>query len=285
MCTIYSGDETMTATINDPTTARGAGRVGPSEESTRDQPDVESRPEARRSVLTRIALILDAFETDSVLSLGELTDWTGLPRSTTYRLAEQLLAVGWLDRVRSGYRIGMRMFELGGLAPNATKIRTSAAPWMVQAHEQSRMTVHLGVLDGDEVVYLDKLSPRRVDVPTRVGGRRPAPSTALGKVMLAFESEGHRSEVLTASAHESGPAAEALHLDLRRTQADGVATEASESVHGLACVAAPVRGLGRAIAAVSITGPAEEFNYRRYAGIVKAAANGIWQDLFGAPSH
>lgn len=250
-------------------------------DATATETDDRSASEDRRSVLGRIAVVVEAFEADSVLSLGELTARTGLPRSTTYRLAEQLLSIGWLDRVPSGYRIGLRLFELGGLASSATRMRNSAVPWALQVHEQTRMTVHLGVLDGDEVVYLDKLSPRNTEVPTRIGGRWPAHRTALGKSMLAFEPAARLTSLLDTLA-DDGVRTSELEAELELVRQRGIASEIGESVSGLSCVAAPVRGMGRAIAAISITCPVDDLNLRRYASIVKSAADGIWNDLFGS---
>lgn len=256
---------------------------------TVDQPDRSSptprdgefeEPD-RRSVLGRIATVVEAFEHDSVLALGELTARTGLPRSTTYRLAEQLLSIGWLDRVPSGYRIGMRLFELGGLASSVARMRNSAMPWLSQVHEQTRMTVHLSVLDEDEVVYLDKLSPRKTPVPTRIGGRWPAHRTALGKAMLAYEPESRLAPILDGLAELGLPTSE-LEAELELVRQRGIASEVGESVSGLSCVAAPIRGAGRAIAAISITCPVDDLNLRRYASIVKSAADGVWADLFGS---
>lgn len=252
---------------------------------TSDHPldDQKEEPD-KRSVLGRIATVVEAFEHDSVLALGELTARTGLPRSTTYRLAEQLLSIGWLDRVPAGYRIGMRLFELGGLASSVTRMRNSAVPWLAQVHEQTRMTVHLSVLDDHEIVYLDKVSPRRSPVPSRVGGRWPAHRTALGKAMLAFEPASRLLPTLDQLSAEDVATSE-LEAELELVRQRGVASEIGESVSGFSCVAAPVRGMGRAIAAISITCPDDDLNLKRYASIVKSAADGIWTDLFASTTR
>lgn len=237
-----------------------------------------------RSVLGRAAIVLDAFVDDSTLSLADLTATTGLPRSTVYRFAEQLVGIHWLDRVPTGYRVGMRLFEIGGRASAVSRLRDCAGPWLLQAQQQSRLAVHLGVLSGHEVVYLDRLVCSRFRVPSRLGGRRPAHCTALGKAMLAFEQpeqlddyvDHHLCRVTAATV----TAPEALRLSLARAAVDGVALEQDEAVAGLSCVAAPIRGAGRAIGAISIVGPTREFDVRRNAAVVRAAAAGVWGDLF-----
>lgn len=240
--------------------------------------------ERGRSVLGRAAIVLEAFVDDSVLSLADLTAATGLPRSTVYRFAEQLVAIQWLDRVPAGYRVGMRLFEIGGRASSVNRLRECAGPWLLQAQQQSRLAVHLAVLSDSEVVYLDRLVSSRFRVPSRLGARRPAHCTALGKIMLAFEPPeqiehylDHRLCRVTAATITSP---EALRASLARAAEEGIAIEQDEAVPGLSCVAAPIRGAGRAIGAVSIVGPSREFDLKRNAAIVRAAAAGVWGDMF-----
>ncbi len=97
---------------------------------------VPRRSGGHRSVLGRAAVVIDAFDDGRALSLDDLTARTGLPRSTVYRLAEQLRDVGWIERVSAGYRIGLRLFEVGGLAADATRLRTQACTWLFQAQQQ-----------------------------------------------------------------------------------------------------------------------------------------------------
>lgn len=241
----------------------------------------------QRSVLGRVVTVLEAFgEERDVLSLAELTEATGLPRSTAYRFAEQLVSVGWLERVLEGYRVGLRMFELGGMAPQVARLRQNAAPWLLQAHTQSQLTLHLGVLEGTEVVYLDKVPASSAQLPTRLGGRSPAHHTALGKAMLAFEDDTRIDEFidkgLTKATRATIATEDALRTALIRIRETGIATNQEEAIPGLTCVAAPVRGAGRAIAAISASGPVASFNLRRNAAIVKNAAAGVWQELFGS---
>jgi len=237
-------------------------------------------------VLGRAAMLLDAFtSTDAVLSLGQITERTGLPRSTAHRLAESLVAIGWLERDLTHYRVGMRLFEVGALAVKVNRLRDSAAVWMQDAHEQSRLAVHLAVLDGFDVVYLSKVSSRELDVPSRIGGRMPAHCTALGKAILAFASDDEIDAVvrhgLRARTAHTVVAPAAFRAALAETKVLGVAYEHGEAVRGVSCVAAPIRSSGRAIASISITGPSSGFDPDRNAAIVKRAAEGIWATRFG----
>ncbi|HRD99655.1 MAG TPA: IclR family transcriptional regulator [Ilumatobacteraceae bacterium] len=248
-----------------------------------DAYDVDETDGRARSVIGRAAIVLDAFVDDCVLSLADLTVATGLPRSTVYRFAEQLVGIGWIDRVFNGYRVGLRLFEIGGRASSANRLRDCAGPWLLQAQQRSGLAVHLGVLSGSDVVYIDRLVCSRFRVPSRLGARRPAHCTALGKAMLAHEPDvivdeyvdRHLSAVTPATL--TSPAAFRASLGLART--DGAAIEHNEAVVGLSCVAAPVRGSGRAVGAISIVGPALGFDVRANTAIVRSAANGIWNEL------
>jgi DNA-binding IclR family transcriptional regulator len=240
-----------------------------------DEEAAPARSPEQRSVFTRITTVLDAFQEDRALSLDDLTVRTGLPRSTVYRLAEQLRAVGWIERVPAGYRIGLRLFEIGGLATTSAQLRAQAGVWLFQAHQQSGQTVHLGVLDGDEVVYIDKVSPARGAVPTRIGGRYPAHRTALGRAMLSASGQDHWEEVLSpADLQATDRAGRSLRTLLAASHRSGIATDCEEAVPGLACVAAPIRSAAGVVGAISITSPVRSYRatLQRHAEVVHRAA-------------
>ncbi len=82
-----------------------------------------------RSVLGRLDRVVGAFDdVDGVLTLHELTQRTELPKSTVHRMVDQLVQIGWLERDVDGYRVGMRLFEIGGLATRRRRLAESAAP-------------------------------------------------------------------------------------------------------------------------------------------------------------
>jgi DNA-binding IclR family transcriptional regulator len=140
------------------------------------------------TVVGRLEAILASFEgSDHALALSEISHRVGLPKSTVHRLANQLCAVGWLERNSGGYRIGLKLLELGSVALQRTGLRETAFKHLHSLALRTGLVAHLGILDHGEVVYLDRVSTTRVSLPTRVGGREPAYCTALGKVLLAFE--------------------------------------------------------------------------------------------------
>lgn len=239
-----------------------------------------------RSVLGRVDRVIGAFhDTDSVLTLHELTERTGLPKSTVHRMVKQLDGIGWLERDFDGYRIGMRLFEIGGLATRRRRLSESALPHLQALAVSTGFAVQLGILDGTEVVYLERIVNGDFPLPTREGGRQPAYCTALGKAMLAFDPEA-TAEVL---AEECPPrtartlTSERLRAELRQVADTGLAFDHQEAYAGLACVAAPLRNAGRAIAAVSVTGPVARIDLHGVAPMVQATAEAIWNHRFRRP--
>ncbi|MEQ8840816.1 MAG: IclR family transcriptional regulator [Acidimicrobiales bacterium] len=239
-----------------------------------------------RSVLGRIDRIIGAFhDSDSVLTLHELTERTEIPKSTVHRMVTQLDQMGWLERDFDGYRVGMRLFEIGGLATRRRRLSESAYPHLQALSVATGFAVQLGMLDGTEVVYLERIVKGDFPLPTREGGRQPAHCTALGKVMLAFDPET-AAEVLAQdwpARTDQTLTAGGLRNELKRIAESGLAYDHQEAYKGLACVAAPLRSSGRAIAAVSVTGPVDRIDLHAVAPQVQRTAEAIWNDRFRRP--
>ena len=230
--------------------------------TTRDQ----SAPVA---VFDRMSTILDTFDGSGPLTLGQVVRRCGLPRSSVHRMLEQLVAKRWLHRVDQEYELGIRLFELGSTAVQQNRLYAGSAPLLSELHRISGMVVHLGILDKTDVVYLSKVGgPYASAVPTRVGGRRPAHETALGRALLAF---GEAS-----SCASSWP--RLLQNSIRKIQDTGVAYEPGETVTGLNCIAAPIGPPADAVAAISICGPAGSLRLDHQSAVpVLIAAAAIWE--------
>lgn len=233
--------------------------------------------------------LLTAFRPDEVeLSLAELARRTGLAKSTAHRLLRELTTWDLVERTPGGVRLGMRLFELGSLVPRQRGLREAAAPFLADLFEAAHETVHLAVLDGVEVVYVQKLDSRRGPaVPSRVGGRLPAHCTGVGKALLAFSPPPLLDAVLATGLRRRAPrtvvAPGLLRQELAEIRDRGVAVEHEESGVGVTCVAAPVLDTeGAAVAAVSITGWVNRLDPVRFAPAVRTAALGISRTLHGS---
>jgi DNA-binding IclR family transcriptional regulator len=232
------------------------------------------------TVVGRLEAILASFDgCDRALGLSEISHRVGLPKSTVHRLANQLCAVGWLERNSGGYRVGLKLLELGSVALQRTGLREAAFKHMHSLALRTGMVVHLGILDHDQVVYLDRVATSRVSLPTRVGGREPAYCTALGKVLLAFEDPASQASALTGIRRRTEftvvePRAIQAALDSARQT--GIAYDREEAYKGLGCVASPIRSGARVIGAVSVTGPIARIRAHSLVQEVRNTAVAIW---------
>jgi DNA-binding IclR family transcriptional regulator len=235
----------------------------------------------RDSVLVRISLIVDAFDAATpVLSLGHLTERTGLPKSTVYRLTEQLVELRWLERSLSGYRLGFKFFELGGLVAMRNRLRTCAMPYLKDLQARVGQSVHMGVLDGLDVVILAKIWGHGGSTPTWDGGRMPVHCTATGKVLLAHAEPGLVDAAIARGLGRRTAVTIVNPSVFRQTLSTirdkGYATESEENVPGLCCAAAPILdGGGRAVASVSVSAAVYRLDFPRTVPLLKRCAADI----------
>src|SRR5690349_24783386 len=132
------------------------------------RPSMTAAIETPSAVIDRVSLVLDAFDGPGRLNLAQIVRRTGLPRSSAHRLLERLVALRWLRRNGRDYELGMRLVELGSLAVHQDRLVRAARPLLGELHRATALVVHLAVLDGSDVVYLDKIGDRVVGaLPTR----------------------------------------------------------------------------------------------------------------------
>lgn len=206
-----------------------------------------SRDGVPLSVIGRASALLGCFATlGPTVTLAELVRHTGLPKTTVHRLARELVAERFLDVAPGGYRLGLRLFELGELVPRHRTLREAAIPFMEDLRAATRQRVHLAVLDGVDVVYVEILGTGGMPLASRTGGRLPAHATGVGKAMLAFAPAAVvRARVdagLTRHTPRTIITPGALATELHAIRAEGLAFDREESHVGVSCVAAPVFG-------------------------------------------
>lgn len=127
------------------------------------------------SVLERAFSLLEVLGSDSAsIGLAELARRAGLPKATAYRLANQLVELHVLERAGQEYQLGLKLFELGNSVTRQRELREAALPFMEDLYEATHETIHLGVLDNVEVLYVEKIAGRRGNgVPATLGTRNP----------------------------------------------------------------------------------------------------------------
>lgn len=244
------------------------------------------------SMVERMTLVLDAFDAASPrLTLSELTDRTGLPRSTTHRILEQLVELRWLEHSGQTYGLGMRALELGGLAVAHHELRDIATPLLAELHQRTGAVASLAVLDRRDVVFVDRHGRGLTsDVVTRVGGRAPAHATAAGKALLAWYDDAqlrtswpHRLPTRTPRTITN---LESLRQDLAQVRGrGGVAYDREEGVQGTVAVAVALRGSGRPVGAFQLSGDSRVVQVERLAPYLQDAARKASRLLFPAPGQ
>ncbi|WP_336883117.1 IclR family transcriptional regulator [Rhodococcus globerulus] len=226
-----------------------------------------------------MTLILDMFEGSiSRLTLEELTVATQLPRSTVHRILDQLIQLDWIRRGASGYRLGKRAMIFGDRYNAQAQIRAAASPLLHELQVQTGKVVHLSVLDGGDIIYLDKIGGRlAAAMQSQVGGRAPAHSTAGGKAMLAWlppeRIDSLYNNGLKRRTDRTISDLTVLHLELNRIRRRyGLAFDQGEAMPGIACVGAAIRISDDPVAGISLSVGEGEGNLERFAPLVMAAS-------------
>jgi len=212
------------------------------------------------------------------LGVSELARQTGLPKSTVHRILAILVDFGLVRRGQDGYRLGRRLTDPpDGLTDRRRLLlRERVVPYLLDLYELTHEAVHLAVLSGTAVVYLDRLHGRRSAVAAvRASSGTPAHVTAVGRVLLAYSP----LEVLSRYLQEgpgrlSRSAAGGTDLDglLTRIREQGIAVGQDEPVPGIRTVAAPVLGPDRrALAAIAVTGSKGRIDSRAVLAVRRAA--------------
>jgi len=198
------------------------------------------------------------------LAIANIADELGMSRSTTHRYVITLVALGYLEQGASRkYRLGLKVTDLGMSALNSTGLREHAHPYLEELRQRTSYTVSLAVLDGPEIVYVDRVRSLRrgqsaADLNLHPGSRLPAYCTAMGKLLLANLPEEEQREILASmKLTKRGPntitSKNALRDELDEVLEESFAVNDEELAPELHSIAAPVRNEAReVVAAVSL---------------------------------
>jgi DNA-binding IclR family transcriptional regulator len=242
---------------------------------------------SRPSVASRLFDILAAFVPgEARLTLTEIARRTELPLATAHRLVHELVRLGGLEREEGGtYRIGVRLWEIGSLAPIRGSLRELAMPFMEDLYEATHENIQLAVLAGTEAMILEKISGRQsVHIVTRVGGRLPLHATGVGKVLLAYASPELIEAVLSRPpermATHTITEPDALRGDLAQVRSRGWSATRDEMTDGAMSVGAPVYGPEQqVVAALSVVVDSRTGDPERLAPPVRTAARSLSRQL------
>jgi len=244
-------------------------------------------PAAGTQTLLRGLDLLEAVVSGPV-SLAELSKSLNLNRSTVHRLASALVDRGYLKLTpREGYTLSAKLLELGYAARQQISLPRVARPHLERLAELTGDTVHLGILDGNKALYLDKLpGRRRIEISSRVGERHPLCVTGLGKALLLDRTQDEWRSLFHAERGMGAQSASAFHTWLKgmqRYQAGGYSFDLEENEDRIRCVGAPLRDeTGKIVAAISVASVAQYMDDQRMADLsstVRDTAAAISRDL------
>lgn len=204
-------------------------------------------------------------------ALAELAGRLGVNKTTLHRVLAALRFRAFVvqDPATGRYALGPAALALGDRFFDERSLPALLHPALLALVTRVDELVHLGMLTGAHVLYLDKVEPdRAIRVWSAVGRLMPAVTTALGRAILAWRGTTRAAlETYMPAAADRAVDADQVWRALERARARGYATEEQENEPGVACVAVPLLRAGTPIAAVSVSAPAERMDAERIAWV------------------
>jgi DNA-binding IclR family transcriptional regulator len=249
--------------------------------ATRPKPAEKKTTLAGTQTLVRGLEVVDAVANGAV-TLAELATAINLNRSTTHRLASTLVELRYLEYSRNdGYALGPKLLQLGHIAGRQKDLPRVAREHLEALSLSTRDTVHIGILDGNRALYLDKIpGMRRVEISSQIGDRQPLRSTGLGKALILDATEQQWREYYDQESRLGNRYDVPLEEWIKRMREyakHGYAFDLEENEDRIRCVAAPLRGVtGSIVGAISVSSAAQYMDDLRMRGLtfeVKKAAD------------
>lgn len=222
----------------------------------------DERSTARLSSVATAARILREFDKHSTqLGVSQLARSVGVGKSTAHRVIWTLVEEGLLEKVEETglFRLTTTMRSLGTSAETAQRLHEAGTMPLDALRNRTAGTLHIAILDGDDVLYVERREgPGAIQVFRALGSRIPAYRTSSGKVMLAYLPDDQRRQALetirlTARTSRTITSRTAFLAELEQVRRQGFAENRGESQVGMCSIAAPVRDrMGRVVASVSV---------------------------------
>jgi DNA-binding IclR family transcriptional regulator len=231
-----------------------------------------------KSVARAARLLIALANAGREVSLTELSEKLGLPPSTVHRLASTLIAYHLVEQnaVTGRYKLGLTALHLAYAVLQQLDFRQEAKPAMERLADLTGETVNLSVLDGDEVVYIEKAEgSSSLRMLSRIGHRAPVHCTGAGKILLSEMALDEVRAILRRTGLPRLTPSTIVTFDeylreLEFARANGYTLDNEECEEGASCVAAPIRDhTGKIVAALSISGPKVRFGKERLPVLVR----------------
>ncbi|WP_368505742.1 IclR family transcriptional regulator [Alkalihalophilus sp. As8PL] len=221
--------------------------------------------------------LLDLFRTQSSLTLNEMVELSGLPKTSTHRMIVSLEEVGLLQKDHTGtYSLGMIFLEFGQLVSDRIDLRQLALPIMKDLRDEIGEAVNLTIKDRAEALYIEKLDTSHpVRLFTKVGRRSPLYAGACSRIILANLPEEEIDTYLNGQALL--PFGEGTITDpnllreiLKTSRVEGYTVSHSELENGTTALAAPIFNYqGHIAGGLSIAGPSDRFDEQQLATMIQ----------------
>ncbi len=230
-------------------------------------------------VVDRVLDVLEAISRSKTpMGLNELAEATALSKTTVFRLLATLKGRGYVEKNRNGtYSIGPKLFETVSYHINNLELQTESKPYLATLGAELNLTTHLGILDGMEVAYLEKMdtfpNPR---LYTQVGYRSPACCSSMGKCLLSCLAGDELEELLhNYSFKQYTPNtvknAQELKAVLKKVRLQGWAMDNEEYQTGHRCIGAPIFDYrGDAVAAIGASGPVTQLTDEKLEKVIRS---------------
>ena len=231
---------------------------------------LKSTPNYPIKVLTKTFSVLEILlEHRSPMSMSEISEKLDFYPSTVHRILDTLKYGGYVEQnsTTQKYQLGLKLLELGMGKLHQIDLVKEAKPYLRELAKKCNETVHLGILEDTNVLYLAKEeSSQTIRMISYIGRRAPLHCTALGKVLLAYLSSTERNDILarielSKLTDKTITDKTQLEIELNKIEQKGMGWDREENEKDVRCIAAPIRDYqGKVIAAVSVSSPAYRVN-------------------------
>ena len=222
--------------------------------------------------------LIELLVTKNEFQLAELCRLLKSPKTTIHRMLLTLESLGYVQQNPQslGYMASIKIFELGGKVAQNLNLIQIAKPLMIKLSEKTGETINLGILDGTDVICIDKVeSKQHLKIDQPIGYRTKAYQTGMGKAILAYLSEEERAGLFAKHTVSTGTSKSlktisAIAENLKKVREQGYAVDNEEYIIGVRCVGAPIFDHNsKVVAGLSIAGPALRIKERNIGSLAK----------------
>lgn len=230
--------------------------------------------ETVRSVERAIDILTSFSIEEPILTVPEISQKTGLTKSTVFRLLASLESKGMVQKIPSTYeyKLGIRLLALGNIVQSSLELIDVAKPIMKGLSEKTQETVNINIIQGLKRVCIDRIDGNQaLRKVSEVGKLLPLHKGASGKLLLAFSDQELMTKVLKEQREFMSEAAlNKLKLELFDIREKGYATSLSDRLEGTASVSGPIKDYtGKVIAGLTVSGPLVRFTEERIENFIK----------------